>query len=86
MTEPIPSVVGKAHLQAAYLVELILRQQQDEIPGLIREMPEDELPPLLGAAVILAAEVLRAQRGAEARALKQLDQIRQYIGENTVSD
>lgn len=85
MTEPIPSVVGKAHMQAAYLVELILRQQQEEIPDLIRDLPEDELPPLLGAAVILAAEVLRATSG-EKTALKQLDQIRQHIGQNTASD
>lgn len=79
MTEPIHPTVNKAHMQTLYLVELILQNQQEQIPPLVQTLPPNEVMALLGASLIYAAEVLRDELGDDG-ALERIQQVRRHLG------
>lgn len=88
MTEPEDSAAGletpvaKAHLQTQFLVELLLKNDHDEVRRVIQSMALEDIPPLLAAALIYAAEAMRDHFGTKG-ALKQIAAARQQVGLKT---
>lgn len=74
-----PAPAGKAYMQTAYLVELLLNNDHDSVRDLIGDMPPEDIMPLLGAALIFGAEAMRDHFG-NAGALEQITLIRQQVG------
>lgn len=71
--------VSKAHLQTLFGVELVLRQQQEDLRDLLLEMPAEDIMPMLGAALIYAAETLRDEYGDEG-GLEHVANVRRQLG------
>jgi hypothetical protein len=78
----LPGPVAKAHLQTQFLVELLLKNDHNEVRRVLQQVPDDELMPLLGAALIYGAEAMRDHFGTK-RALKTIATARQKVGHLT---
>lgn len=88
MTAPEESATGlaapvaKAHLQTQFLVELLLKNDHDEVRHVVQSLPDEDVMPLLGAALIYGAEAMRDRFGTKG-ALKQIAAARQKVGHLT---
>ena len=71
--------VSRAHLQTQFLVELLLKNDHAEVRRVLQSLPEDDVFPLLGAALIYGAEAMRARFGTKG-ALKHIEAARQQVG------
>ncbi|WP_028635877.1 hypothetical protein [Nocardioides sp. URHA0032] len=87
MTEPnqLDHPANKAYMQTAFLVELLLGNQHNDVRDVVQAMPDDEIMPLLGAALIFGAEAMRDHFGRDG-AVEQIAAIRQQVGRGGFND
>lgn len=78
MTDPLDNPVNRAYMQTAYLVELLLNDQQGDVRDAIASLPPAEFMPLLGAALIFGAEAMRDHFGTEG-AVDQIAELRRKV-------
>ena len=79
VTEALHPTIGKAHLQAEFLIELLLKNDHSEVKRVIQSMPPEDVFPLLGAALIYGAEAMRDHWGTKG-ALDKIAAARQEVG------
>lgn len=65
-------------MQAAYLVELLLNDQHDDVRDVIGDMRGEDILPLLGSALIFGAEAMRDHFGTEG-AVEQIAELRRKV-------
>jgi hypothetical protein len=78
MTDPLENPANRAYMQTAYLVELLLNDQQDDVRDALATVPPAEFLPLLGAALIFSAEAMRDHFGTEG-AVDQIAELRRNV-------
>lgn len=80
MCDQLPEPVAKAHAQAQFLIELLLKNDHDEVKRVFQSLPVEDVMPLLGSALIYGAETMKSHFGTKG-ALEHIAAARQQIGE-----